>query len=518
MNKVFAFLYTLFVAGSALATGPYLPNQEIDLAFCSTTTCNDTLVGMSHQFIDVAAVHETGNLRSCACYIQEDANEVVSHEGDTTIVDSNGDIWVVALVYAGDTLCAGGVPPNSGSFDHIRIRRFNSNGTVDTNWASTAKGLDLNLPTASGTVSIMLNAVVDSSQNIYVAVLQINGSTNTVVIQKWDSTGNIVTGFGASGVKSINTGDFPSLINFPDQSLNITNSLGITKDATAEKLMLFGVSNDNTSPYTNSGFWAVRMNLSGAYDTSFGEYSGAEKFTKALFGGATNDDPRGNAAVQYIVGGNPHLAVGVPVGGTTNMWLAKLQSASTSCATPATCLISIPSITTGFAANSSWSLSGLSYNSTDNKIAAILDGLNNLGTIHYIEIAKFSTAGVLDTGFNTTGRYDFVKIQGSAITADQSSRNHILDTSTGAVYVDVPMSDVITPVPNHRGVVIKFTAAGARDTTFGTGSGEFLSGTCNGENMFTSTHTISGFTPVLAMSCNSYADVDETLSQYCGEP
>jgi uncharacterized delta-60 repeat protein len=365
-------------------------------------------------------------------------------------------------------------------------------GVIDASFGT--QGVALAPPPAGSTVTI--NAMTLQANGAVVAVgKEKSGSETSFVAVRFTATGALDTAFGAGGFV---------IVNFPDQGYNYAGYDDEALDVVVQsdgKIFMVGRTTDN---YQSSYLGIVRLNTDGSFDSTFqttGVWMLAE-LTEA-----------GGAAVGIATGGA--LVIGGYAGDATTrlFWVLRLKNGN-----PDPTFAAVGSMTFGWTnefdearslavqsdgriilAGAGWPnrttpqggrlarvlVDGTGSDPTfDNPRtigvnawrAVALDASNRIIAVgqsvdaRRIVVNRFTTAGKADTSFGSSG---------SVSSTPGSSQ---ID-SPADVAVQTDGSVVVAGTRSGAMLLLRFTAAGLADTTFGDGSGAAtypLSGSAQG--------------------------------------
>ena len=114
---------------------------------------------------------------------------------------NNDDARTVGLQSTGKIVLAGYTTPGGGDFD-FALARFNADGTLDTNFASSG----IRIADIAGADDLIYDLVIDSSDRIIVVGRTQTGSNVDAVVARFSAAGVLDTSFGSAGYRIINSG------------------------------------------------------------------------------------------------------------------------------------------------------------------------------------------------------------------------------------------------------------------------------------------------------------------------
>lgn len=401
-----------------------------------------------------------GTANTCVCHDQAKAMQIAGDFGKS---------WHVALRNTNVSACTDTDPPTT--YDEVVVRRYNVDGSLDTGWSSTNKGRVLTLP--SGNADDFISITADNNNNLYVVSKIVSGSATEFRIQKFGSTGSLDTSFGTSGVVSMGAGFCPNDFS------GITGGSDYGRSHLmygSNKLLYLGVLPSNI------GVYAIRFNLDGTKDTSFGNGDGCQAWSLSDLGlqtldlheGLTTVDPGSGKGVFALRVNHDHNSSTLD-----RLMLVRTVGASTSCTTAANCL------------DTNFSSDGINVfaNGTDLTGSPSLFGVDAQGIIavgideevsstdHDFWVYYVGDNGNFITSFNGTGRRQMTSALGNTNMGQKNNEATVaIDLSDEGVYVSGFTDDVYSSSqiidPSLTGWVIRLTSGGARDSSFVNANGE----------------------------------------------
>ncbi|MEH2208188.1 MAG: putative Ig domain-containing protein [Nostoc sp.] len=230
------------VSTSNFAVVRYNSNGSLDTSFGTagkvTTNLGSTDIAYSIALQDDGKILVAGVSSSNFAVVRYNSNGSLDTSFGTagTVINNLGssDIaYSVALQDDGKILLAG------VSNSNFAVLRYNSNGSLDTNFGTAGKVI-----TNLGSTDIARSIALQDDGKILVAGV----SNNNFAVVRYNSNGSLDTSFGTAGTLINNLG-----------STDIAYSIALQDDG---KILLVGVSNNN--------FAVVRYNSNGSLDTNFG--------------------------------------------------------------------------------------------------------------------------------------------------------------------------------------------------------------------------------------------------------
>jgi uncharacterized delta-60 repeat protein len=246
------------------------------------------------------------------------------------------------------------------------VARYSSTGAVDTSFGGTGT-VHFNMGVYD---SLALGVAVDSTNRVVVAGYASNGSNRDFAVARLTAVGVLDSSFGTGGKRLIDFG------NSSDQAATVAiDSL--------DRVILAG--------YKNSDFAVARLTTAGVLDSGFG--SGGKLTID--FGGST-DVAYGvtvDALGRVVVSGSARI-------GTNNDFaVARLTSAG--------------ALDSGFGTGGKVTIDFAGADdvaagvATDSQGRVILGGWAKVGSNNVFAAARLNSAGVLDSGFGAGGKFTF---------------------------------------------------------------------------------------------------------------
>ncbi len=203
----------------------------------------------------------------------------------------NGSDNASAIAFSGSKIIVGGsYGKNDNNGDEFGVLQFNSDGTLDTNFASGGAF------TFQGTGFDSISAIAVQSDGKIIAAGSSSGDTSDYIVFRLNADGSLDSSFGTNGMATI---------HFGGNSADFAEGVLIQPDG---KIVVGGTTSVN-SQTTGQDFGLARLNSNGSLDSSFG--TGGLVVTD--IGGGQSDHLRGIAlAGTQIVAVGDTLSNGSP--------------------------------------------------------------------------------------------------------------------------------------------------------------------------------------------------------------
>ncbi len=199
----------------------------------------------------------------------------------TTAIGSGADVAFSVVVQSDRKIVAAGHSDN-GSNNDFAVVRYNSDGSLDTNFATDGK-----VTTPIGSRDEARSVVVQSDGKIVVAGSSENGSNTDFALVRYNADGSLDTGFDTDGI--------------------VTTAIGSGDDAAFSVVVQSGgkiVAAGHSHNGSNNDFAVVRYNADGSLDTGFDSDG---KVTAAI---GSDDDLARSVVVQsdgkIVAAGSSH--------------------------------------------------------------------------------------------------------------------------------------------------------------------------------------------------------------------
>ena len=332
---------------------------------------------------------------------------------------NNSEIRAVAEQSDGKIVAAGYV--YNGSYNDIALARYNTDGSLDTSFGTGG------VATASFGVTSRANAVaIQSDGKIVVAGFNSYRVSQELiedfVITRHNTDGSLDTTFSNDG-----------RVNFRfDDRLSVATALAIQSDGKIVVAGYDGVTTDRT-------FALARLTTAGALDTAF---STDGKVTTDFASG--NEDTANAVAIQSD--GKIVVAGFTDDGSDQDFALARYTTAGAL----DTAFSTDGKVTTDFNSGDD-QIHALAIDDDDFIVAAGKSGAN-------FAVARYTTAGALDTAFSTDGKHTVDLVSG------QSDLAYAMALQSDGKIVVAGRSGAGT---DSDFALARLTTAGALDTTFG---------------------------------------------------
>jgi uncharacterized delta-60 repeat protein len=211
----------------------------------------------------------------------------------TTAVGSSTDIGRTMVIQSDGKIIVGG-DSNNGSNNDFALARYNSDGTLDTDFSSDGK-----LTTAIGSGSEYgFSVAIQTDSKLLLAGYSDNGSNNDFALVRYNSDGTLDTGFSSDGKVTTSIGS-----NDDEGQSVVVQSDG--------KIVVAGDAYNGS----NNDFALVRYNSDGTLDTGF---SSDGKVTTSIGSGEDNLH-----AIAILSSGNLVVAGGSHNGSNYDFALAR---------------------------------------------------------------------------------------------------------------------------------------------------------------------------------------------------
>ena len=315
---------------------------------------------------------------------------------------------------------------NNGTNDDFAVARYNTDGSLDTGF-----GTDGKVTTAIGSGSDVGRAMaVQSDGKIVVAGYSSNGTNDDFAVARYNADGTLDTGFGTGGKATTAIGS----------GSNRAYAVAIHSDG---KIVVAGESVNSEG---DNDIAVVRYTADGALDTTF---STDGKATTTI---GSDDDVGRAVAVQsdgkIVVAGYSYN------GSDTDFAVVRYTAAG--------------ALDTTFSTDGKVTTTIGSDDDVGNAVAVqsdgkiVVAGYSHNGTNDDIAVVRYTAAGVLDITFSTDGKVT------TAIGSDDDWGNAVAVQSDGKIVVAGSSKLEASGIDNDFAMV-RYTAAGALDTGFGTG-------------------------------------------------
>jgi uncharacterized delta-60 repeat protein len=271
---------------------------------------------------------------------------------------------------------------------------------------------------------------IDSNGNLVTAGFANNGAQNEFALIRYTTAGALDTTFNTTGIVTTAIGD-------DDEA----SALAIQSDG---NLVAAGISLNLT--LAQSKFALVRYNTDGSLDASFGT---GGIVTTAI---GTFDDEAFALAIQSD---GKLVVAGYSFNGTQNVFALVRYNTDGSLDTT----FNTTGIVTTAIGIDDDEINSLAIDSNGNLVAAGFSLNGTLGNYEFA-MARYTTAGALDTTFNTTG------IVTTVIGTDDDEINSLaIDSNGNLVAAGFSLNDTLG---QYEFAMARYTTAGALDTTFNT--------------------------------------------------
>jgi len=354
----------------------------------------------------------------------------------TTSLGSGYDIASsVAIQSSGEIVVAGSSDVGGGNYDFALVR-YNSDGTLDTDFSGDGK-----LTTAIGSGEDVANSVaIDSVGNIVATGYSHNGSNNDFAVVRYTSVGSLDTTFSGDGKLTTAIG------SSDDQAL----SVAIQTDG--------GIVAAGSSYIGNNNDYAlVRYTSDGTLDTDFD----TDGIVTTAVGSRLVDATVNSVAIQDD--GKIVTAGGTSANGKNYFLLTRYTSNGLLDTTFGTGGILTTEI--GLAQSDSEGAKSVAIQS-DGKIVAA--GSSHNGSNYDFALARYTANGTLDTSFSEDG------IVTTAV-GDNSSAYSVAVQNNGAIVAAGKSNNG----SNDAIALVRYTSNGSLDSTF---SGDGIVTTAVGSN------------------------------------
>jgi len=358
-----------------------------------------------------------------------------------TDITPRGDTGFGEAIQSDDKIVVVGEVGSGGTNPMFGVARYNANGTIDTSFGGGDGKVQTDFsPKVDQAVSVAVQAdgkiVVAGGSNL-------NGTNfnSRFALARYNSDGTLDTSFGTGGKV---TTDF---------SLHQDFATGVAIQADG-KIVAAGLANN----HSNFGRFALaRYNSNGTLDTSFGT---GGKVETAFPGGFNGGWAAGWGGVQLQADGKIVQAGEMLQSFSPYRSTFALARFSTN-GTLDTSFSGDGKVTTDFTSGGDY-ISGAAIDGSGNIVAA---GEANLaGKDSQAALARYTSAGLLDTTFNGTG-----KVLTNYGPFGDAAFGVAIDGSSNIV----TGGEVGGGSSNPRFAVSRYLSTGALDTTFGTGGKVF---------------------------------------------
>ena len=338
----------------------------------------------------------------------------------TTAIGSGNDNALASAIQSDGKIVLAGNSHNGTDSDFALIR-YNTDGTLD---ASFGAGGKVTTPIGSGN-DYGISAAIQDDGKIVVAGMSYGGSSYDFALVRYTTAGALDTTFNSTGkvTTSFGSGD------------DAAYSVALQSDG---KIVATGYYSISVSDHD---FALARYNIDGSLDTSF-DTDG--KVTTPI-------GPSDNVAYASFIQSDGKIVAGGYSYTDPNNWDFALARYNTNGS------LDTNFDTDGLVITSISGLDDFIYSvaiQSDGKIVAA--GYSNNGSNHDFAVARYTTAGALDTTFNSTGKVT------TAIGSANEDIQSIAIQSDGKI-VAGGFSNNGT---NEDFALIRYTTAGALDTTF----------------------------------------------------
>lgn len=338
---------------------------------------------------------------------------------------SNDFIYAVAVQSDGKIVAAGASQRNAnGALNQFAVARYNQNGTLDAGFGANGK---VTTVVGVGNSEARGVAVQTDGKIVVAGNASINSNSSAYAVARYNADGSLDSSFGTNGIvlTDLNANSF----------IDVVRAMQILPDG---KILVAGQAQISSS--TGSDFAVARYNTTGTLDTSFGTN-----------GVAQVDFSLGDSASALALQADGKIVLAGRDGfNGAEFAFARLNANG--------------ALDTSFGTNGKKSVN-LSSNTDeayavavqpDNKIVAagrVVTGSNQ----EDFGVVRLAANGALDTSFNSTG---------SRITSvgTVDSANAIVVQPDGKI---VAVGSANT-ADGYRMALVRYTATGALDSTFGT--------------------------------------------------
>ena len=334
--------------------------------------------------------------------------------GQAMLLQSDGTVLIGGYVYTG-----------TGDDYDFAVARFTAAGALDTTFGTSGV-----TTTAIGTDNDEATALaVQSDGKILLAGFRTEDSRKDMALVRYSAAGVLDSGFGSSGIVTTNAGS------------GVDYGYGIARQSDG-KLVVVGDVFSGASG-ANTDFGLTRYNPDGTVDTSFGKHG------KVTTDFQTGGMDYGEAVAVQSDGKIVAVGRSYKTGGARDFAMARYNpdgSLDTGFGTGG-------KVTTDFSSGEDRPYA-IAIQPDDQKIVVV--GYANTGSSNAFAIARYTTAGVLDTTFDTDGK----------VTTDFGTSN----TNDRARAVTIQSDGKIVVGGGAEGdfTVARYTSAGALDTSFDT--------------------------------------------------
>lgn len=319
---------------------------------------------------------------------------------------------------------------NAGSTQDFAIARYNTNGTLDNTFGAGGK-VTTDFDGTNSRNDAAQAVAIQSDGKILVAGYTENGSNTDFAVARYDTNGTLDTTFdtdgkATAGVGTSNDRAYSVMVNPSTGSITLAGTADIAADGGAGDYAL------------------VRFTSSGALDTAaFGAGTG-----KVMAPNGTGDEDGYSAAMQSD--GKVIIAGRTASGGNSVTALARYNTNGTLDGTYGT----------GGVAQVTWGSAAYARAiAIDANGKAVVAGTVGLGSSADVQLARFATNGTLDATFDTDGKVS------TSIGSGADQANSVAIQSDGKIVV----AGSTYNGSNDDVAVLRYTAVGALDSTFGSG-------------------------------------------------
>lgn len=317
----------------------------------------------------------------------------------------------------------------------LRIARYNSNGTLDTNFGN----LGYTLPYGNNVSLNYIKQIIITPTNKILAIGAIYTNKWYIYLAQYNENGTIDTTFGTSGRKNIDVG--------PSITMTVGNAI-YTSD---NKIFIA-----TTSYLSDGDFNITKCNKFGELETAFGG-TGIITYDGMGYDQGAKINLRSDG--KLLLSGNSNVN---PANGTYKQYVQMLINLD---GTLDTTFGTNGKVLTNLATNNTQVINDM-YLLTDNSILITGSLLFTNSTIYDGFVAKFNVNGILDTSFGTNGisQVAFSDTDGSQAITDLMNKMTV--QNDGKI--------IVAGFSNGSGNASKFSVArlnsdGTLDSVFGNG-------------------------------------------------
>ena len=354
--------------------------------------------------------------------------------GFTRTIIADNDIILDIALDSQDRIIAGGFAVIGGA-QNFALARYTSNGVLDTSFGTA--GLTT---TAIGTSASINSIALDGQGRIIVGGVATIGGAGKFVVARYTSSGVLDTSFGTAGLATTTIGDAAMLFSIALDSQGRIIVGGLT--------VIGGAQNFALARYTSNG----------VLDTSFGT---AGLTTTAIGTSASINSIAIDSQGRIVVGGF------ATIGGANKFVLARYTSSG---------VLDTSFGTAGLATTTIGADAIIFSIAFDSQGRIIGGGLTVIGAVQQFALARYTSNGVLDTSFGTSGfTTTLIGTNDAILSIALDSQERIL--AGGGATIGGPGTNF---------VLARYSSSGVLDTSFGT-SGLI---TTTPDNVFGSTRSI----------------------------